>query len=75
MTKPIPALFGPDTAETGAAVSCGGPTEPIVLKVHGPAGEVGVSLTPTRALALAVALTQRAVATIKVNQFGPGWPG
>ncbi len=38
-------------------------------------GEVAVPLTPKRALALAVELTQRAVATIKVNQWEPGWPG
>jgi hypothetical protein len=39
-----------------------------------PGAHVG-PLSPRRALALAVALTQLAVATIKVNQFGPGWPG
>ena len=54
-----------------AAVSWGSPGEPIVLTV----GEVAVPLTPTRALALAVELTQRAVLTIKVNRWGPGWPG
>ena len=73
--KKRPALFGLDHAETGALVSWAGADEPIVLKVCGPDGEVAVPLTPVRALALAVALTQRAVATIKVNQFGPGWPG
>ena len=59
------------TTETRATVSWEGPAEPIVLTV----GEATVPLTPTRALALAVELTQRAVATIKVNQWGPGWPG
>ena len=58
-----------------AAVSWGSPGEPIVLEVDGPDGEVAVPLTPTRALALAVDLTQRAVLTIKVNRWGPGWPG
>ena len=52
-----------------------GPGQPIMLKVNGPGGEVAVPLTPKRALALAVELTRRAVMTIKVNQFGPGWPG
>ena len=75
MTKARPALFGPDAAETGAAVSWQGPDEPIVLTVCGPDGEVSTPLTPARALALAVALTQRAVLTIKTNQWGPGWPG
>ena len=46
-----------------------------MLTVYGPNGEVAVPLSPTRALALAVELTQRAVLTIKVNQWGPGWPG
>ena len=52
-------------------VSWEGPGEPIVLTV----GDVAVPLTPTRALALAVELTGRAVATIKVTHWGPGWPG
>ena len=38
-------------------------------------GAVDVPFTPNRALELAVELTQRAVLTIKVNQWGPGWPG
>jgi hypothetical protein len=75
MTKPNPALFGPDATGTGATVSWKGPGAPIVLKVHGPDGEVEVVLSPKRALALAVELTQRAVLTIKVNCWGPGWPG
>ncbi len=58
-----------------AVVTWEGPGQPITLTVHGPGGEVALALTPTRAIALAVELTQRAVLTIKVNQFGPGWPG
>ena len=61
--------------EPRAVVAWEGPGEPIVLKVHGPDGEVAVPLTPTRALELAVELTQRAVLTIKLNRWGPGWPG
>ena len=75
MTKPQPALFGPDAIGTVAAVSWEGPGQPITLTAYGPAGEVAVPLTPVRALALAVELTQRAVLTIKVNRWGPGWPG
>ena len=70
-----PPLLGPDTTETGATVSWQGPDEPIVLTVHGPGSEVSTSLTPKRALALAAALAQRAVLTIKTNQWGSGWPG
>jgi hypothetical protein len=61
--------------EPRAVVSWQGPGQPIVLTVYGPDGEVAVALTPVRALALAVELTQRAVVTIKVNRWGPGWPG
>ena len=50
--------------EPRAVVTWEAPGEPIVLTV----GDVAVPLTPTRALALAVELTQRAVLTIKVNQ-------
>ena len=60
--------------EPRAVVSWQGAGQPIVLTVYGPDGEV-VALTPKRALALAVELTQRAVLTIKVNCWGPGWPG
>ncbi len=63
------------TTEPHAVVSWEGPGEPITLTIHGPDGEVSTPLTPTRALALAVELTQRAVLTIKVNRWGPGWPG
>ena len=59
-----PAPYGPDVAVTGAAVSWEGAGEPIMLTACGPDGEVAVPLTPTRALALAVELTQRAVLTI-----------
>ena len=41
---------------------------------RGPPGEVSVLLTPKRALEMARELTQRAVLTIKTNQWGPGWP-
>jgi hypothetical protein len=57
--------------EPRVVVTWEGPGEPIVLTV----GEVAVPLTPKRALALAGELTQRAVLTIKVNRWGPGWPG
>ena len=49
-----------EVTEPRATVSWEGPGEPIVLTV----GEVSTPLTPTRALALAVELTQRAVLTI-----------
>ena len=72
-TEPRAAATGyhGSLTEPRATVSCEGPAAPIVLTVE----DVVVPLTPTRALALAVELTQRAVLTIKVNQFGPGWPG
>ena len=64
------------TTEPHAVVSWRGAGEPIVLTVHGgPNGEVAVLLMPVRALELAVKLTQQAVLTIKVNCWGPGWPG
>ena len=40
-------------------VSWDGPGEPIVLTVHGPAGEATVPLLPTRALTLAQELLTR----------------
>ncbi len=62
--------------QSRAVVVWEGPGAPIVLKVNDPDGrDVAVPLTPTRALALAIKLTQRAVMTIKLNQWGPGWPG
>ena len=76
---PIPSetLLVPVTqpTEPRAVVPWQGPGQPIVLTLCGPASEVAVRLTPTRALALAVELTQRAVLTIKVNCWGPAWPG
>ena len=66
-TLPVPVT---QPTEPRAVVSWKGPSQPIVLTVYGPAGAVEVPLTPTRALALAVELTQRAVLTIKVNQWG-----
>ena len=39
------------------------------------ASVLAVRLSPTRALELAKNLMERAVLTIKVNSWGPGWPG
>ena len=60
--------------EPRASVSWEAPGQPIVLKVNGPDGEVSLPFTPKRAFSLAVELTQRAVLTIKVNQWGEDWP-
>ena len=50
--------------------------QPILLAVYGPDGEVvSVSLSPVRALELAKELIEPAVRAIKVEQWGPGWPG
>ncbi len=68
-------LVGSSPFNSRAVVTWEGPGAPIVLTVYDPDGNVAVPLTPVRALALAVELTQRAVLTIKVNQWGPGWPG
>jgi hypothetical protein len=68
-------LVGSSPFNSRAVVTWQGAGEPITLTVRGPDGEVEVPLTPVRALELAVALTQRAVLTIKVNRWGPGWPG
>ena len=54
-------------------MSWAAPGAPITLTAYGPAGEVAMPLTPVRALA--VELTRRAVLTIEVNRWGPGWPG
>jgi hypothetical protein len=72
---PAPIHTAPRSTWRSVVVTWEVPGEPIVLTSYGPDGEVAVPLTPTRALALAVELTQRAVVTIKVNQWGPGWPG
>ena len=69
MTKPIRALFEPDAAETRAVVTWAGPGQPIVLKVHGPAGEVAVPMVPKRALELAQELLTRGVQAIKADQW------
>ena len=61
--------------ETRCVVSWAGASEPIVLTLYSPGGEVAVRLTPVRALELAQQLTQPAVTTIKTSQWGPGWPG
>ena len=65
----------PLTQKTEPRVSWEGPGQPIVLRVYGPAGEVAVPLTPVRALTLARELTEPAVSSIKIAQWGPGWPG
>ena len=52
-----------------------GPGEPIMLTVHGPAGEVAVPLLPKRALELAQELIEPAVSSIKIGQWGKPWPG
>ncbi len=52
-----------------------GPGEPIVLTLYGPAGEVAIPLSPTRALELAKELIDPAVLSIKDKQWGSGWPG
>ena len=69
------------STEPRVVVTWQGAGEPITLTVHGPDGNVGgapptsIPLTPMRALELARELIKPAVATIKVNQWGPGWPG
>ncbi len=61
--------------EPRAAVSWEGSGQPIMLRVHGPAGEVTVPMVPKRALELAKDLTEPAVTAIKTSQWGPDWPG
>ena len=56
-------------------VTWAGAGQPIMLQVHGVTGEVGVRLSPVRALELATELTEPAVASIKTNQWGDSWPG
>ena len=58
-----------------AVVTWAGPGEPIMLTIYGPDGVVAVPLTPKRALELAREMMEPAVIAIKVNQWGPGWPG
>ncbi len=64
-----------DSKPSRAVVSWKDPSQPIMLTVYGPAGEVAVPLLPKRALELARELTEPAVVTIKTSQWGPGWPG
>ncbi len=53
-----------------------GQSEPIRLALYGPHGEVAVTkLSPTRALELAKDLIEPAVQSVKVTQWGEGWPG
>ncbi len=59
-----------ETTEPRAVVTWEGPGEPIVLKVHGPAGEVAVPMVPKRALVLAQELLTRGVQAIKADQWG-----
>ena len=63
-------LVGSSPFNSRAVVSWQGAGEPITLTPHGPDGEVAVPLTPGRALELTVELTQRAVLSIKTNQWG-----
>ncbi len=56
-------------SEARAVVTWEGPGEPIMLTVHGPAGEVAVPLLPKRALTLAQELLTRGVQAIKAD-----WP-
>jgi len=55
------------TTEPRAVVTWEGPGQPIVLRVHGPAGEVAVPLLPKRALELAQELLTRGVQAIKAD--------
>ncbi len=59
-----------ETAEPRAVVSWGGPGQPIVLALYGPAGEAAVPLLPKRALTLAQELLTAGVAAIKADQWG-----
>ena len=59
-----------------AVVSWEGAGQPILLKIYGPDGTLAlVSLSPVRALGLAKELIAPAVRSIKVAQWGEGWPG
>ena len=53
-----------------AVVSWKNPSQPIMLTLYGPAGEVAVPLVPKRALTLAQELLERGVQAIKAD-----WPG
>ena len=60
--------------EARASVAWEGPGQPIVLKVHGPAGEVAVPMVPKRALTLAQELLTRVVQAIKADTAAPWAP-
>ena len=60
------------TTETRAVVTWEGPGAPIMLTLHGPAGEVAVPMVPKRALTLAQELLTRGVQAIKADQWGGG---
>ncbi len=65
-----------ETHATGiGVVSREGSGEPITLTLSGPDGEVGIPLTPVRALELVKDLSEPAVRSIKTEQWGAGWPG
>ncbi len=82
VTNPVDTRPGWDQAPAGkgarpggpldterAVVSWEGPGQPIVLTVHGPAGEVAVPMVPKRALELARELLTRGVQAIKADQW------
>ena len=64
-----------ETPEPRCVVSWEGPGQPIVLTLYGPDGAAAVALLPKRALGLAKELMEPAVRSIKVKQWGEGWPG
>ena len=62
--------------EHRCVVTWAGAGQPIKINIYGPDGAVvSVPLSPVRALELAKDLSEPAVRSIKVNQWGPGWPG
>ena len=64
-----------ETTKPHAVVTWAGDGQPIMLTLYGLDGEVSAPLSPLRALELAKELMEPAVMAIKVNQWGPGWPG
>jgi len=75
VTKPAPALYGPDQTVARAVVGQAGDSRPIVLTIYSGDAEVDMALSPVRALELAKELIEPAVMAIKVSQWGPGWSG
>lgn len=63
------------TTEPRVVVSWAGASEPIMLTLYGPDGEVAVPMVPKRVHELAQRLIQPAVRSIKANQWGEDWPG